>query len=124
MIQAEIIQALLADVAISAKVQTRITPFSQDLDVVKLGTTLVYKFNPFSNDKVKRTDRLELRIIANTLFEAMETAELVNECLLTFGDSSFNKNILTIAQNGGGSSEDLTLNKVHYFLFYDVVSRA
>ena len=94
------------------------------LSTSDLGTCIVYDCHSLSDDKVKRTDRLQLTIIADTLAKSLAIESRVKTLLLTFADLPLNDQILQVEVNGGGSLYDEARKKNHRIIYFNIVSRS
>jgi len=86
-------------------------------------TAIVYSFYTSANDGIKKTVRLTLRIIANSLVTIDSIENRVNYLLLTLGDNHLNNNVIQVAQNGGGNLKDPDTGLQHRILYYDVLRK-
>lgn len=84
---------------------------------------LVYSFTPVSDNKIKRVDRFEAHMIADNLLTLYTIDNFIREILLTIGDNSFSRKILSIEINGGGDLEDLVTGTYHKIVYFQIESR-
>lgn len=82
---------------------------------------IVYNFVPLTDNKIVRTERLEIHIIASTLAEAWAIDEEVRHILLTIGDEALIEGINKVEINGGGSLEDIATGTKHIITYYYLV---
>lgn len=82
---------------------------------------IVYNFTPLTDNKIVRTERLEIHIIADTINEAWDIDEQVRHILLTIGDEALVEGIHKVEINGGGSLEDVATGTKHIITYYYIV---
>lgn len=116
----EIISILRADSVLTTFIGDRLT----DGSIKYTGqNAIVYNFVPMTDDKVKRTDRLEIHIIATSYSNSLQIGELVRKDLLTIGDTKLTDTILNIYLNGGGTMEDAGTDTKHQIMYFYITSK-
>lgn len=83
---------------------------------------IIYTFTPLTDDGIKRTDRLEIHIVSNSLETLFSIDAAVRKILLTVGDEPLTANILKVNVNGGGTMEDAATGLKHLITYYYIVS--
>lgn len=99
------------------KINLPIAPYNQE----GYNNGIVYNFTPLTDNKIVRTERLEIHIIADTLAAAWATDEEVRQVLLTIGDEALVEGIHKVEINGGGSMEDAATGTKHLITYYYIV---
>lgn len=94
------------------------------LSTTDLGNCIIYDCTCLTDDKVKRTDRLQLTVIADTLAKGLAIEARLKTLLLTFADSPLNNQILQVEVNGGGSLYDEGRKKNHRIIYFYIISRS
>jgi len=110
------LSALLQATAENSKI------FAYNADIVEL-PCITYVFTPVSDNKIIRTDRLEINSISQSFSEALAIDAQIRELMLTFADGQFNNRILNIEINGGGSMENMETNTYHYTVYFIIDSK-
>lgn len=85
---------------------------------------VVYKYTSISDDGVTERARLEVRVIAFTLAEAIEIEKAIKQSLLFKGDGSKIQGIVKIDSNGGGCLEELGSGTIHLFSNYEILKQS
>lgn len=85
---------------------------------------ITYKFTPVTDNKIIRTDRLEITCIGDSLGKAYQLDEKIRDILITYGDDDFNNKILEIDINGGGSLSDIDSGTYHQTCYFIIDSRS
>lgn len=88
------------------------------------GNSIVYSLTPLTDDRIKRTDRLEIRIIAKSVKRMFSIDTIVRKLLLTLGDEPLRTGIQKVEINGGGQMEDLNTATYHLLAYYIITSRS
>lgn len=83
---------------------------------------LVYKYSTDSDNGSKRTDCLELRIIAFDMEQLLSIDKKVRKALLKKGDGT--GRITHIGLNGGGVLEERNSQTIHKFDYYYITFRS
>lgn len=82
-----------------------------------------YNYNDLTNDALVRQSQFKATIIHDDLMKCYEIKERVDNLLITLGDQSFNKDIMSIAQTGGGFFYDADLQKYKVVTIYTIQER-
>lgn len=88
------------------------------------GNSIVYSLTLLTDDRIKRTDRLEIRIIAKSVKQMFSIDAIVRKLLLTLGDEPLRTGIQKVEINGGGQMEDLNTATYHLLAYYIITSRS
>ncbi len=85
---------------------------------------VVYNYTPLSDNGAKATARVEVRVIAFTLAEALEIKSKVLNALMAAGDGSKLKQVTKLEVSGGGSLEELTSKTTHLFFNLNITIKS
>jgi hypothetical protein len=121
MILEDIVAALKADSTLHSYIADKIYPQVVNQSDVPC---IVYTFTPTTDDKIVRTDRLEIRVISKDLPILYNTDKRARQILLTFGDSPSVTGIYKATINGGGTMYDIGTDVTQLFTFYQIISRS
>lgn len=105
--------------AIETATQIPVKPFGTET----IEKCICYTIYPISDDGVVAQDRLELRLITNTLSEADELKKAILKILLTIGDTE-KYNYKSCIVNGGGQLKDFNTNTIHTILYFVITRKS
>lgn len=126
MIIDDLLNALRADSELATLLEAtqdndKIYAFEAPIEEVPV---IVYKFTPITDNKIIRTDRLELTCISDSLGLTYQLDEKIRDIFITYGDDNFNNRVLEIDINGGGSLSDIDSGTYHNTCYFIIDSRS
>lgn len=87
------------------------------------GECVLYSWIPVASNKIKRTDKLEINVVTETIEKGIQIEERLKQLLLTFADKPLSDSIKEVELNGGGLIYDYERRKYHRILYFYVLSR-
>lgn len=100
-------------------------PTPTDSKIHMFGTSegVAYKWVTLTDDGVKQQHRLEITVIDKSYGKCTLISKRIQDILLTVGDKTFNNDILTIEQNGGGVLQQEDTGYIYVKSYFTIKTR-
>lgn len=92
--------------------------FVDDLDEY-----VVYTVEPYTDDGIKATDRLTVRVISSDIPNGLLISNRIKQAFITIGDNSKENNLQCVL-NGGGSLRDNDTKKIHTIMYFYITRKS
>ena len=94
------------------------------LDTDTIEDCIVYRIYPNKDDGATSQQKIELRLITETLAEAAVYRKQIIKALVPTGDNQTITGIYKCILNGGGQLKEYSTNTIHTLMYFDILTRS